>query len=187
MEGAYKLKVKIGQHEFEAEGSQEAVERQFQTFSELVKLPVPVPSQDTPKTLISKVGENSAQSNSTMTFSDALDAMMVKKIFHLDGDIVSLTVLPRTEDRDADAALVILFGYQFCASNPTVSGDQIYTSLKQSGITVDRVDRLIKPFVESATPLVLKRGIRRGVKYRLTNQGVARAKALAEEMAKLLP
>ena len=39
----FKIRVKVGNHEFEAEGSQEAVERQFQMFKELVGTPAVIP------------------------------------------------------------------------------------------------------------------------------------------------
>jgi hypothetical protein len=186
---AYKLRVRIGQHEFEAEGPQEAVERQFQAFSELVKVPAsaPVVQESDSKTLTSKIIDKAIQSNGAITYPDMVEAEAFKKIFHVEGEAVSLTVLPRTETRDADAALVILLGCQWFTSSHTASGAQMIDNLRQSGISVERADRVLKPYIEGEAPLIITTGIRRGAKYRLTNQGVARAKTLAQEMASIVP
>jgi hypothetical protein len=189
MEESYKLKVKIGQHEFEAEGPQEAVERQFQTFSELIRPPdgeaPPEPSNS--NDLTSNIIENTAQPNNTMNFSDAPDADTFKRVFHVQGDAVSLAALPRSDNRDADAALVILLGCQFYTSSPAASGAQMIENLRQSGISVDRADRVLKPYIEGDAPLIIATGIKRGSKYRLTNQGIMRARTLAKELADLIP
>ena len=57
---AYRLKIRIGEHEFEAEGPQEAVERQFEAFKELItflpKKESKQPAQDQKDTSAGEIG-----------------------------------------------------------------------------------------------------------------------------------
>jgi hypothetical protein len=62
----------------------------------------------------------------------------------------------------------------------SVSTDDLLAGMKQSGFTVDRLDRIVK----GIDALVIRTGVKRGTKYRLTNPGLVRAKAIAERLLK---
>ncbi len=99
------------------------------------------------------------------------------------GDMLSLHYLPEGENRESNAVLMLLFGHRALAGQETVLGGRLMQGLKQSGITLDRIDRVLDSSMPS---LVLKSGIKKGTKYRLTNLGMSRARNLVEEQLKVL-
>src|SRR5689334_7081615 len=99
----FRLHFKVGEHVFDAEGPQEAVERQLAVWREMIAaLPSPPPRQ--PQTgAVAPPGEAGA-SAPPETFAD------YDKVFRHDGKVVSLTVLPTGSEREADAALLVMLG-----------------------------------------------------------------------------
>ncbi len=168
----YKLKVKIGVHEFEAEGSQEAVERQFEVFKELISS---VPAHKTESTITANTG--TAAPPAAITKSSSFD-----KIFKVNGRVVSLTALPDTVE---NAALLLLLGQAIYRENHTATASEIIDGLELSGHRVDRIDRLMEDFISDG--IVLRSGQRKGTRYRLTNQGLAKAQALATDVRNTVP
>jgi hypothetical protein len=70
-------------------------------------------------------------------------------------------------------------------NNVSVTGQEIGDGLAQSGRPVPRVDRVMDTAIAEAH--VLKTGIKRGTRYRLTNQGLQKALAIAMELIASLP
>lgn len=180
----FRLKLKVGPHEFEAEGEQESVERQLAVWRELIASPsgaIPVapspPPPATPGMQPPPLGE-SVQPPSEPKKSE------YDRLFQHDDRVVSLTVLPTGAQRVADAGLLILLGQRTYNQLETVTGQQITDGLKQSGLTVERMDR---SWGDHLDVNVLRAGQRRGVKYRLTNPGLTRAREIANELLKTLP
>jgi hypothetical protein len=169
-----KIKVKIGPHEFEAEGPTELVQSQFQTFKELVgSMPTPiVPPNPAP---VQQNQEIKEQDNKTLRA--ALD-----RIMHVDGRVVSLMAMPSTPE---DAALLILLGQKDLRNNHSSTGQEIGDGLEQSGQPVERVDRILDKAIKEAA--VMKIGLGRSTRYRLTNQGLHKALTLARELIAQLP
>jgi hypothetical protein len=169
-----RIKVRIGDHEFEAEGPPELVQAQFEAFRELIKSN-PIQRNESPLTTetaeITSVPGPTAQSH-----------VKLEKIMAVDGRVVSLTALPASTE---DAALLILLGNKDMRNNLTVTGQEIGDGLAQSGQLVARVDRIMEKHISDA--LVLKLGLGRGTRYRLTNQGLARALTIARELSATLP
>lgn len=83
-----------------------------------------------------------------------------------------------------EAALLILLGQKIYRSNEASTGSEVVDGLEQSGYTVDRVDRLFDDFITDG--LVIKFGIRRSIRYRLTNQGIPRAEAIAQQVQSMV-
>jgi hypothetical protein len=172
----FRLHIKIGEHEFDAQGEQEAVERQFATWRELISQlpsPPPGPAQHAVESpLPSPTGPGSVG-----------DFVEYDKVFHQDQRVVSLTALPRGDHAEADAALLILLGRKHYLNEDLVGGAWVLDGLERSGIPVrvGRVDRLFGDYIDQ---LVLRSGKGRAVRYRLTNQGLVRAKEMARELAK---
>jgi hypothetical protein len=162
----YKIRVKVGPNEFDAEGPKEFVEDLFRRFEALInsKAPILQPKTETEKWRAVDAGAESPFS----------------KVFHQENNRISLIGRFNGEDRELDAALLILFGHKELKGADAVSADELLYGLKQTGYTVERADRLMKRGNEKG--LLNFSGIRRGTKYRLTVPGIARAKELAREL-----
>ena len=174
--GTAKLKIKIGDHEFEAEGPAELVMSQFEAFKTIIT---------TTTTSAANTGATNGDNNVRQT-SDTKDVNEkpsdLSKVLHVSGRVVSLTALPASP---LSAALLVMLGHKELRNNIAVTGQEIGDGLDQSGKPVLRVDRIMEKALEEA--LVLKTGIKRGTRYRLTNQGVLKAQAIAKELLDTLP
>lgn len=163
-----RLRVKIGPYEMEAEGPRDFVEKHYGSFSE--KIPptnqlVPLPRRE------GSAPENEAPASAESPFAP---------IYHVEGEMLSLTAKPSGENAELDGALLVLFGHKELGSGDLVTADQLLYGLKQSGFAVERADRIIAKGVTQG--LVNKSGVRRGTRYRLTNQGVTKAQEVAHDL-----
>jgi hypothetical protein len=169
-----RIKVKIGDNEFEAEGPTEVVKEQFEAFKEIIRLN-PAKTQNNPMS-------DSVQTIVNQFVADGIPMLSLDKIVHVSGRIVSLTALPTTVE---DAALLIMLGHKELKQNISVTGQEIGDGLAQSGRPVPRVDRIMESAITEA--LVLKTGVKRATRYRLTNQGLVKAQRLASDLLANLP
>lgn len=170
-DGAYKLKIKIGDHEFEAEGTPEDVREQFAMFKEMVSdssKSAPAPSEAPPaadpitfKPIIPPAG------------AAAVDAGLAQ-IMNVEGRIVSLTAAPDTHD---DSVLLIIYGQKVLRANDAATGSEILDGLEASGPAPNRIDRIIEKAIDAGD--VMAHGSGRAKRYRLTNAGVAKARNIA--------
>src|ERR1019366_7885245 len=83
-----RIKVKIGEHEFDAEGPVEAVQSQFEAFRALVST--------APRQNLQAVPEGNLQATEKNNTPDAFPHIPIEKILHIAGRIVSLTALPKS-------------------------------------------------------------------------------------------
>jgi len=157
----YRLKVHIGgQHDFEAEGEKESVERQFAVFTELVRNAMAKPTRhegEIPESLI--------------------------PFIRTDAESIFLSTLPHGEHPGADAILLILLAHLLMRETKIVSGSDLLRSLKKSGVRAERIDRALGNYIGGTHALVAKMGIRRGVTYKLTERGIAKAKDIAKNFS----
>jgi hypothetical protein len=167
-----KIKIKIGQHEFEAEGPTEAVQSQFQAFKDLIA-GLPMQKNDTPATSSEqgKRPENQEQTKQGGTLN-------LDRIMRVEGRIISLTARAESEN---DAVLLLMLGQKNYRSNETVTGNEIMEGLQLSGIRVPRVDRIMDKLATDG--MVIRIGAHRATRYRFTNQGVTKALELANAVA----
>jgi hypothetical protein len=164
----HRIKIKIGEHEFEAEGPADVVERQFETFKELIANTPRQPNVSTERQGNQvKTNENAGPSGG----QTPLD-----KIMKIDGRVVSLTVKPQSE---GTAALLVLLGHKVYHGKETATASELRDGLEHSGYRFARVDRLMQPLCDEGA--VIKIGTRKATRYRLTNPGVAQAEAAARE------
>lgn len=164
-----RLKIKIGDYEFEAEGPVATVQAQLDAFKELVA--------NAPKVSPTTAAANDEPPSNREAPPPKNDQLRLDAIMKVEARIVSLTVNAASVE---DAIRLILLGQKFYRSNDTVSGAEIIDGLKQSGIVVDRVDRQMKKIADEGHVIVV--GIRRATRYRLTNAGVNRAQEIAREL-----
>ncbi|HEY3928236.1 MAG TPA: hypothetical protein VGL89_07675 [Candidatus Koribacter sp.] len=169
-----KIKIRVGEHEFEAEGPVETVQAQLEAFKELIG--------SVPHKNVSKPLAENAQSEQNQESDSASTHVPIEKILHVSGRVVSLTALPTSAE---DAALLIMLGHKDMRNNVAVTGQEIGDGLAQSGKPVLRVDRIMDKPIESAH--VLKSGIKRSTRYRLTNAGLQKALSVAKDLIATLP
>lgn len=162
----YRLKIKIGEHEFEAEGPVEEVRSQFQSFKDIIA--------NTPRQI--DTAEKSTNRGEVRVASPGDRNAQLDKICRVDGRVVSLTVKPESE---ATAAILVMLGQKNYRDNETVTASQIKDGLEQSGYRPGRVDRIMQPLVDEGS--VIRIGQRKGTRYRFTNQGLAKARITANE------
>lgn len=176
---AFHLKLKIGQHEFDSTGEPEIVKEQFAIWRELIgNTQASVPAMASPP-------PNGLPPAPPIPPAAALaDAGRLDRLFHQDSRVVSLTVLPNGEHREADALLLIMLGQKELKGTDQVTGQTLNDGMKQSGLSVERVDRSWGPHLGMN---VIRTGVRRGVKYRLTHPGLARAKEIAATLLAMVP
>jgi len=166
-----RIKIKIGNHEFEAEGPSKIVQEQFEAF----------------KQLIVSEPQHVAPSPKTPTEAKAHGATLDKETGKLDsicrveGRVVSLTVKPEAA---ANGALLVMLGQRIYRESETVTASELIDGLEQSGYTPDRLNRIMQPLADEGS--VVRIGKKKGTRYRFTNQGLSKAQAIAkEEIAKL--
>jgi hypothetical protein len=164
---ASKIKIRIGEHEFEAEGPSELVQSQFQTFKEII--------ENLPKQIVPQMPAETKEDQQP-------PQSKFGKIFKLDGRVVSLTAIPQAP---SDATLLLMFGQKLLRSNDTVTGQEIGDGLDHSGVVAGRVDRIMDAFIQEGS--VMKIGQGRATRYRLTNQGMNKAVNIANPLADSLP
>ena len=167
-----KLKIKIGSHEFEAEGPVDIVQSQFAAFKELIAaLPLNKPEQAAQAILVEE--EKSP---------DSLPHLPIEKILKTEGRVVSLTA--RCESID-EAVLLILLGQKEFRSNQEATGAEIMDGLVQSGYRIPRVDHQMNKLTADGSVITI--GVHRGRRYRLTNLGLTKALNSAKEVIATVP
>lgn len=174
-----RLKSKLGEDEFDAEGSAEYVREQFQAWQELVKLKLATASLS-PKSKTDNETTVSLEGNHEVApkqDAQAIDSALTK-IMRVDGRYVSLTARATTVH---DALLMMLYGQKALRNNDAVTGAELLSGLGSTGgFPTTRLDRILDKLAEDGD--VMSFGERRGKKYRLTNTGVAKARALANDL-----
>ncbi len=154
---ANRIHIKLGDYEFEAQGPADIVNQQFEAFREMVKHlgKVPKPT-DAPKT---------DQDNKE---EQLFDNNAYSRIFHESGDLLSLTATPKTDNSEADALLLLIYGYDKLKNEPKITGVTLMKAARQSGVFINRVDR----YMDTKKEFILTGGAKRGKRYSLNNRGV---------------
>jgi len=166
-----KLKLKIGDHEFEAEGPTDVVQAQFAAWRELV---MATPAQ---APLSTPAATQSAPPGATPDGKPSLD-----KITKVDGRVVSLTARGTSLE---DEILLVLFGQKVLRNNDSVTGAEVLDGLRLTGRTVNRVDYQLDKLTTLGDVITIGTG--RARRYRLTNQGFSKAGTLAANVSATVP
>jgi hypothetical protein len=186
MDDTYRLKIKIGSHEFEAEGPVQVVQAQFAAFKELVASlpPTPPPTSFTIPTpqggqQVVMDGGNGLYTPPAQPKPDAsaLDSAL-DKIMKLENRVVSLTARPDTAD---SALLLLLYGQKVMRQNDAVTGMEVNDGIEATGgLAITRPDRVLERMAAMGDVIVI--GERRSKTYRLTNAGLAKARQAASTL-----
>jgi hypothetical protein len=169
----YRLKVKIGEHEFEADGPSDIVRQQFESFKELIaSIPAKTEGLPAPQVENGNIGPQPLSPT----------PVQVDRIFRAEGRVISLTVPPNSE---TDAVLLILYGQRHYRNNENPTGSEIIDGMEQSGYRSTRIDRVLMGLSNEGAVIIT--GAHRGKRYRLTNQGVTRAEGIVRDSLAKLP
>lgn len=182
MDDIHRLKIKIGPHEFEAEGTAEDVQQQFLAFKELITLAASTPSL-MHHAQASQGGRAEEAPQPSAPDMAGNGSELLAKIMRVDGRNVSLTARP---DGVNQAILLILYGQKELRQNDSVTGAEIMNGLVSTGgFSVKRVDRYLENLADEGAVIVV--GEHRAKRYRLTNAGYARAGELAAALIATVP
>lgn len=163
-----RIKVKVGENEFDAEGPVEIVQRQFDAWKALIEAASKLTN------VITSPHENQAKTNNNAGLTE--ESKQLEKIFKVEGRVVSLTVKP---DSEGTAAMLVMLGHRNYRNTEAVTASELRSGLEHSGYRFSRVDRLMEPLCDEG--LAIQIGARKGTRYRLTNPGIVRAHAAAKE------
>jgi hypothetical protein len=156
-----RLRIKTGEHEFEAEGPLEAIQSHVTTFLRIIGRE----EKPTEKPALSQAINRPALPD-------------LQQFLQIENNIVSMSTTSGALDQDI---LVLLLGQQQLRGNTAVAGTEIMAGLRGSGYTISRDDHILKRF--AATGDIVATGKRRRRRYRLTTDGVAKALKVSWSLA----
>jgi hypothetical protein len=162
-----RLRVRIGDVEFEAEGSREAVEAQFQAIRPYFPAVSAVPdlsSQD-----LAQITPHQTRPAPHSALEDEF-----RGILKISDRVVSVNAAPLDA---GDAALLVLYGQRLARKNEAVTGNEFVRGLTSTGVVIGRSDRLFESLARRGDIMIS--GRHRAKRYRLTNAGLIKARARA--------
>jgi len=165
----HRIKVKLGDAEFEAEGAEDKVQAQYEQFLTAIAH-APKPSVDTPLTKDKKNDQPPGPVD---------DALMMRLFEQREDGIVALRVLPQGTEREADTLLLLLYGYKRLRSEQNILATRLVRAANHSGLKLTYLNRV----QAQLTQYVMRGGQRKGATYALNNQGVLKAEEIAAKMA----
>jgi hypothetical protein len=165
----YRLKMKVGEHEFDAMGPTAVVQAQFAVFTALISSVMKIAPLHTPSVAQTPATEH----------KPAGGAVSAEKIImRHEGRMVSLTARGGSVEDDV---LLVLLGQKLVRNNDSVTGGEVMTGLRLSGRVVGRVSYELDKMTMAGD--VVTMGTGRARRYRLTNQGLVKAQGLARALA----
>jgi|SRR5579864_7574271 len=174
MDNDYRLKIKLGADEFEAEGPIQVVQSQFAAFKELIEARAAMPSVVIPAPAPNADATTKPEATA---INERLD-----KIMQLNERVVSLTARPGPPE---SSILLLLYGQKILRQNDSVTGAEIMQGIAATGgLAIARADRVLDRLATDGDVIVI--GERRSRRYRLTNAGVVKARNIAIELLKIV-
>ncbi len=165
-----RLKVKVGEHEFESEGPAEVVQRQYEAGRNSL------PRHPDRKMLLLPLPRLKQKSRKERVLAGELE-----KILRAEGRVISMTALPPTPE---ESALLLMLGQKTLRANESVTGSELMDGLSISGVRVLRVDRVMDKLATDG--FVIRTGANRATRYRLTNQGLAKSQEIAKTLLQVV-
>ena len=165
----YKLRMKIGDAEFEADGPKDDVKTLFEQWRTLVE-----------SAIARKSEAGSSKKSTDVSVSDSpADEALVKRVFVDRDGTLSLLGLPKSENAIADALVLLVYGYRLLKQDEyPVTGVRLMQAAQQSGVKIDRADRAIAGRKE----LLVTTGYKRSKRYSLNNRGEQHAMGLMKQL-----
>jgi hypothetical protein len=147
-----RIRLKIGDYEFEGEGPAAVVQDELAQFRKLLP------------------DHGAAQS----TEADSSESVDVSRVMSVDGRMVVLTT--RRESLE-EAILLLLLGQRELRGNNRVSGGELMGGLRASHYGAPRIDQRLRQLIVDGSVNAV--GRRRARRYALTNRGLQKAQDLA--------
>ncbi len=162
-----RLRIKLDTCEFEAEGPRLVVESYFELWQKLVTTHLSRAAAALSPTGASSTAENHRP--------EALTADLRR-------NLILLNARPAGKNHEADAALLLLYGYQqlLGEEGQAVLGTRLKKSWSASGLRRTRIDRFLAKNVRAR--LVKKSGVRKASTYRLTPEGTQKAATMVQAL-----
>lgn len=174
-----KLRVKASDYEIEAEGSRDFVQQQYEAFRQLLE-------NMTQKSNLSKsLGTPPPEEKTDTPRNSKNESFQKLLVWDALAQRVKVTIIPDGPRRIADMVLLLLLGYRELRGLGQVSALDLNQGLGSAGFNQFRLDRIMAPYLKAK--LMLRSGVGKGSRYRLTTRGVKRAQELAQSLAALLP
>lgn len=157
----HRIKMKLGDAEFEAEGTEESVKAQYESFlAALERRAAELPP---------------ALSAVPRSFDDSL----MNRIFELrPDDLVTLKTLPKGKAKEADSLLLILYGYRKLRNEERVLATHLLRASAHSGVRIYRPAHALAQHED----YLIRSGQKKGSTYALNNRGVAKAEEIAAKI-----
>jgi len=158
-----RLKIKLGDSEFEAEGTPEDIKAQYDAFlAAHQQAGARPPSPARPDAENRRVYQ--------------VDDTLMRRIFEVRQDgTVTLKALPKGDNRDMDAFLLLLLGYLRLKDTEPVMATHLLRAAQYSGL-----NSLRPADAASATEAyIIRGGVKKGTTYALNNQGKTKAEEIA--------
>jgi len=175
-----RLKMKIGEAEFEADVPENKVQPMYAQFLFLLERrnqsarPIAANAQEPEVKASFAVG-----SSTEHPLGETTDRALLTRIFALREDgAVTLKMLPNGADKNADALLLLLYGYHRLKNEEYVLATELFRAAEWSGILLRRP---AKELVRNGRFLI-RGGQRKGSHYSLNSRGLAMAKEIAAKM-----
>jgi hypothetical protein len=185
-----RLKMKIGEAEFEADVPENKVQTMYAQFLfmlerrsranvSLFDAGAEAHQQEPDIVATVRAGSSAEAIGETEYFGETFDQTSLTRIFDLRADgAVTLKVLPTGPDRGADAMLLLLYGYYRLKNEECVLATHLFRAAEQSGISLRRP---ANEYVRNGR-FVNRGGQRKGSHYSLNSQGLAMAKEITAKM-----
>jgi hypothetical protein len=167
------VKMKIGDAEFEAEVPADKVQAMYDQFLAALQNRAPAKAPTVPSA-------NGGSSDQVVGAAEAtFDSSMMQRIFEQRADgFVTLKLLPKGDGKEADAFLLLLFGYRRLKGEEVVLGTHLLRAAELSGLSTYRPAHALA----SHERYVIRGGLKKGSTYALNNQGVTKAEEIAAKM-----
>jgi len=186
-----KLRVKASDYELEAEGSRDFVHEQYEAFKQLLddvtKNPVLSGSREKVDFSSSRESRIPPLPGGKKAVPGKPQAKSFQKLLVWDDRTqqVKIMVLPEGPTKVADTVLLLLLGYRELRGLSQVSALDLNQGLESAGFDDYRLDREMAPYLKARQ--VLRSGVGKGSRYRLSTRGVKQANELVQTLAALLP
>jgi hypothetical protein len=168
MEAKHRMKVKIGPNEFEAEGEADLVTKQYNDFIAIVsQMPKAAAGDQGPSS------ESDEEKPNDRIANGAISRAVLDRVFRQD-EPLSLMDTPHTDNAEADALLVLIYGHTEMRGKPDVTGAALVKSASKTGLNIARISRT----VDARREFIRSSGVKKGTRYSLNNRGIAEAKRL---------
>ncbi len=186
-----RLRVKASDYELEAEGSRDFLNEQYEAFKQLLgavtQKSVVSGSRgkiDFPSSRASGVAPLPGKKTGVPPNSQATSFQKLL-VWNDRTQLVKVAALPDGPTRIADTVLLLLLGYSELRGVSQVSALDLNQGLRSAGFDDFRLDREMATYLKAR--LVLRSGVGKGSRYRLTTRGVKQAQELIQTLATLIP